>query len=161
MTSRTPAQPDPPPLTVSQRREQVAELLLAEQPYARIADMLGVSKSTIGEDAIAIREEWKTAAWSSLEEHRNHTRAQLLRLYRAVAPRAHQGHLPSVETARRLLQDIRKLDGLDRPEEVHVRGQIGVGLDGDMGEALLAVAKQHAAGLVPAGREHVGEIVDG
>lgn len=145
------------------RRAKVAELLLAERPYRAMAAVLEVSRGTIENDVKAIREEWRTAKLDSLEAHRDQVRAQLTRLYRSAALLAHGSppNLKAVDECRKLLADIRKLDGLDRPEEVHVRGQVTLGANPEMLRELLVVAKQHAAGLTPTGVEHVGELVEG
>ena len=158
--SRTPSAKQK---AIEDRRAKVAELLVAERSQREMAAVCNVSKGTIESDVKAIREEWRSAKLESLEAHRDQVRAQLTRLYRAASVLAHGSppDLKAVDECRKLLADIRQLDGLDRPEEVHVRGQVTLGANPEMLRELLVVAKQHAAGLTPTGVEHVGELVEG
>lgn len=150
---------------IEARQAKVAELLLAEQPYRAIARVCDVSLGTVASDVEAIRAGWRQAKVIALEDHRDHVRAQLTRLMRALSTRAFgtPGQGPDVEAIREmrhLLADVRKLDGLDRPEQIHVSGQLSHVEPGSL-DAMIEVANRHAAGMIAAGQRVIdAELVE-
>lgn len=155
-------------IEVEARRARVAELIVTERTYRQIAKIEGVSLSTIANDVKVIRAEWKEAKFGALEDQRDHVRAQLARLMRAVSGPAFGigGKPPDLEAVREmraLLADVRKLDGLDRPSQVQLSGRIGLSAEqGSTVEALIEVAKQHAATMVEsAGRVYDVQAIEG
>ncbi|MBK7167027.1 MAG: hypothetical protein IPH81_17670 [Candidatus Microthrix sp.] len=150
---------------IEDRQAKVAELLLAEQPYRTIARVCDVSLGTVASDVAAIREQWRDSKMPDLEAHRDHVRSQLTRLMRALSTRAFgtKAQGPDVEAIRemrQLLADVRKLDGLDRPEQIHVSGRLSNVEPGSL-DAMLEIAGRHAAGMLAAGRRVIdAELVE-
>jgi hypothetical protein len=99
-------------------------LLAAHWTYREIADHLGVSHGTVGNDAAAIREEWKRQANRDFDAHVAEELAKLDQLERSVVPEALAGAadqgplLPAVDRELAIMRRRAKLLGLDRPMRV-------------------------------------------
>ncbi len=98
----------------------MAALLAAYRTYREIADQLGVSHGTVGNDAAVIREEWKRRANHDFDAHVAEELAKLDQLERSVLPKALAGAadqgplLSAVDRELAIMGRRAKLLGLDR-----------------------------------------------
>lgn len=123
-------------LEIEQRRAQVSALVLSHVPYRRIAEMLGVGRSTVGDDVRVIKEQWRARASESYSAIVAEENAKLDVLEQAWLPKALPFHplataedVAAAEAATRVLDRIARqrarLLGLNQPTRVEVGLPVG------------------------------------
>lgn len=116
-------------LEIERRREQVAYLVMAHVPYREIAEMLGIGRSTVGDDVKQIRRLWQANAARHYSEHVAEEMAKLDAVERAWMPKAtpmHPLHSPeevaAAEAATRVLDRVARhrarILGLNAPVRI-------------------------------------------
>ena len=125
---RAPDAPDRK-LEIDRRREQVGYLVMAHVPYREIADILGIGRSTVGDDVKAIRRGWQDRAAQHYSAHVAEEMAKLDAIERAWMPKAtplHPLHTPeavaAAEAATRVLDRVARhrarILGLNAPVRI-------------------------------------------
>ena len=111
-------------MSVEERRQIVAQNILAGVPYRVIADQTGVTVGTISGDFKAILKEWRVQYSHTIDEWVN---LQLRRLDRMLASVWESAivskdnptpNLKSVQTALKIMEQQAKIMGLNAPEKV-------------------------------------------
>jgi transposase len=109
---------------IEERRAQVAQLLTRHHTYREMAQQLGVSHSTIGEDVKVIRERWRERACTDYADLLAEEMAKLDLLEREILPKALSGgpeggvNLRAVDRVLAIRDRRARMLGLDAPSKV-------------------------------------------
>ncbi len=105
---------------LEQRREKVAELVLAKVPQREIAERLDVSHGAVCDDVRALRRAWTDRAYMAFDAHVAEEVAKLDRLEATVLPKAFDGDLNAADRAVKIMDRRARLLGLDGPVKLRV-----------------------------------------
>src|SRR5947209_16451698 len=123
-------------LAAVERSRQALELRKAGVGFVKIAQMLGYKGPSGAYDAVQAA--LKRTLEQPAEELRKLERERLDMALQAIAVRVRAGDLKALDRWLRCCESRRKLDGLDAPEAVSVKGEVTVrryiGVDVDGGE---------------------------
>ncbi len=141
-------------VAAEERREKVEKLLLMRFPIRRIAEEVGVSKTTVVKDIKYIKQVWREHHADAFNEYAAEELQKLLALEQALWEKAMSGHGYSVERILQIMDHRAKLIGLYAPAQ----SRVAVITEEVLDNAIASYTAQLEQLTIEAGSSESGEI---